>query len=460
MSTASTSTGTIPAVPALRNRQQLAWGIVLLCFSVFCVMAALALVGLHYFVFQSTIPMRAQLQVSRATASLISADLIEQAVRNERNLGSGDVVATPQSQAQITFRDPNQDSLVVARVIVKDGAAVVVRYFVRPRFDWSSESYSVYLDDLTGELDVEITEGLSRVVTVIIETRNGARVFLEAPGRYSIAVGDAHLQVVNYEGSARLVTADQRPFPIPAAQQGMSSLEDPSQFYYAPALVNVLGAATFSSDNVLDYNTASDQASPSIWRCSSLQDSGPVGRFELITEDGFPALQLFRGENAESHGETRCIQLFYGNEGVDVSSFRHISVRVTFKIRSHSLNLCGVDGSECPLMMRMEFNTAGNSEIQHWIHGFFTHEDPIVSDYPPLCDTCIERHEMINPDRWYTYESDNLLPTLELLGKRPVSLLNMRFYASGHQYDVLVRKVELLVDQTIAPIPTTEEQGG
>ncbi|MBK8025935.1 MAG: hypothetical protein IPK19_32270 [Chloroflexi bacterium] len=459
MSSIVRTTTTVAATPMLRSRQQLAWGVLLISFSVFCVVAALAIVGIHYFIFQSTIPIRAELQVSRATATLIGADLIEQAVRNERSLGTGDVVMTPQSQAAITFRDSNANNVAVTRVTMKDGASVVTRQFVRPRFDWSTEPYLVVLDDVSGAIDVEVLGHLPRAVLVMLETPAGQRVYLEAPGRYSVVAGGTHLQVVNRGGSARLVTLDQREFPIPASQQGVLSLQDSTQFYYAPALVNALGASTFTTANVLDFNANTDQGNGQVWRCSSLQDSGPEGRIELIAEDGIPALRLVRGENAESHGESRCIQL-YGNDGLDVSMIRHLSVRATFKIVSHSLSLCGIDGSECPLMLRMELSTAGDSEIKHWIHGFFSSINPSLSDFPPQCDTCTERHEMINPERWYTYESENLLPTLELLGKRPESLLNMRFYASGHQYDVLVRNVELQVDQAIIPITTNEGQGG
>src|SRR6185295_5561955 len=101
--------------------------------------------------------------------------------------------------------------------------------------------------------------------------------------------------------------------------------------------------------NVIDVNTTPDLFKPSAWRCNSIQDAGqPVGSFGLVTSDGRPSLHLFRGDSAESHGETFCVQGFGTGVGLDLSQYSSVSIRATFKIRSQSLSTCGTQGSECP----------------------------------------------------------------------------------------------------------------
>ena len=62
---------------------------------------------------------------------------------------------------------------------------------------------------------------------------------------------------------------------------------------------------------------------------------------------------------------------------------------------------------------------------------------------PVRCDTCAQDHEQLNKDTWYTYTSGNLLQILPE-GQRPVAVYSVKFYASGHEYDVLLGEVALM----------------
>ncbi len=57
-----------------------------------------------------------------------------------------------------------------------------------------------------------------------------------------------------------------------------------------------------------------------------------------------------------------------------------------------------------------------------------------------------QEHDRINEKSWFTYESGNLFA---LLGPSqvPRSILNVQFYASGHQYDVSLGEISLLAGQ-------------
>ncbi len=431
--------------------QRVAWGIILVSFATFCVLAALGLVGLYAFAFQSFVPLTGQLQVSRGTASLIGADLIEQAVRSERMIELSSIVTTDaQSQAILNIQDAQDGRALIASIILKNGASLTARQFIRPRFDWSSAPYQITLDQIVGELAIVVPPRPARQVEFVVISAAGGRARLSQAGRYVVTASDELMSVVNNGGDAVMFTQDGRSYPVPTGQQGAMMFDESGRFVYAPALVNLLGASRFSTDNVLDFNAAPEEVRPLMWRCNSWQNGSPGGSYSLVMADGQPALRLYRGTGAESHGETLCVQAFNATQGLDVSMFRHVSIRARFRISDHSLNACGVDGSECPLMLRMEYYTAGGRQIRTWIHGFYVKNTPSLN-YPLQCDSCGELHEIINGDRWYTYESGNLLTKLTP-DNRPSAILNLKFYASGHDYDVYVREVELLVDQAVIPI--------
>lgn len=446
------SIATVPerttAPEALQNRQRLAWGVMLIAFSVFCTLAALTVIGVHYFVFQSTIPIQAQVQVSRGTAILIGSDLFENGVRDTRDVGTSSVVTTDaQSQAEVTFRDRYADNALIASITLKNGASFGARQFVRPRFDWSVEPYWIHITNIQGEFDIEIPSSVTRATVMTVDISPETSIRLNSAGRYTISSTSSQMRVVNYSGDALVIFADHGTYPIPIAQQGYVTYSDNSEFKYAPAYANLLGETGFSSLNVIDFAAAPDSASQSVWRCNNFQNSAPEGHFEVVGEDGYPALRLYRGENAESHGETNCAQTFSAAGGLDISRYNYLAVRATFKIMPHTLSACGGEGSECPLMLRMDYYAPSQPDPIWWIHGFYASFNPGI-EYPFTCDTCNDRHEIINPDRWYTYESGNLLTSLPQ-ERRPSALLNMRFYASGHQYDVYISEIELLVDQAV-----------
>ena len=90
-----------------------------------------------------------------------------------------------------------------------------------------------------------------------------------------------------------------------------------------------------------------------------------------------------------------------------------------------------------------------------WFHGFYAAIDP-NRNYPYSCTSCNEQHERITQGVWYTYESHNLFGMFAPEA-RPVSILNLRFSASGHQYDVYVSEVALIADDMpILELPIAE----
>ncbi|MFN8527037.1 MAG: hypothetical protein U0670_00290 [Anaerolineae bacterium] len=429
---------------------QLAWGVLLIAFAGFCVLCVITGVGVNYFLFQSTVPMQTIVRVGRGTVTWSDATLIPQATSSEIELFNSAMVRTDTvSQATLFVYDQYHDQLV-ATVTLKNDTSVDVRQVARPRFDFSTQGYLIELEDTTGELDVHVPTAVQRDVMLVINTRQNAVARFTRPGDYTIRANDNQLLVNNYSGDARVAIGENPNYAVPAGDRGILDLAASSYSMQPLSRLNLLGSGTFDASNVISVNGGATPGERA-WGCNNQQNDMPSGFFALTQMDGLDVLRLGRGGGAASHGESFCSQYLVGGsgqQGYDISGYSYLGIRATFKIAGHSLSVCGSDGSECPLMLRMEY-VPQNGSATTWYHGFFTRILAGFDSYPLTCDSCMLPHDIVNENGWYTYDSGNLLPLFQP-GQRPVSLLNFRFYASGHEYDVYISDMALIVGQANA----------
>jgi hypothetical protein len=216
-----------------------------------------------------------------------------------------------------------------------------------------------------------------------------------------------------------------------------------------PVYTNLIESNTFDESNVFASNP---EGVPSAWGCFNAANDNVLGVFGLVTEDGRPSLHYARGGGSVAHGETGCSLAFTsdGRPGVDVSPYSYISFEVTFKIQNQSLSGCGQDGSECPMMLQLDYIPVGQQEAVRWHHGFYVWNSQPT--FPPRCLTCTEEHEVVNGGAWYTYRSENLLALIPPVN-HPDRLLALRVYSSGHEYDVYVNETSLYASEQIDPVP-------
>ncbi|MBE2270069.1 MAG: hypothetical protein IAE80_17660 [Anaerolinea sp.] len=444
-------------VPTLARSQRLAWGVLLVSFAVFCVICVVSVIGAYLFMFESVIPMQSLLRVGRGTAVVVGADMIEQGVRVGMELFNSALISTdPISQATLTIHDQQRDNTVVALVTLKSGSAVDMTNVTRPRFDWSTAAYWVDLESVYGDLDIFIPDNLGRSVVITLRTTQGVSVWLTESGQYAIQAIGSQVQVSNNGGSAVIVKPGQQESSRVPIGYRVTYQIDTDSLTTTPARVNLLGDRSFTTANVTDYNAVEPVASSLTWRCNSVENDAPEGNYALAVEDGRASVQFLRNGGATSHAETSC-SIAFGRNGLDVSHLSYLSIRATFKINGHSLSTCGSRGSECPLMLRMDyfplqptFSETGQPELVSWYHGFFSTFKPEL-EYPLICDSAgCTAHEIVNEDTWYTYESGNLLSDLTPQ-QRPSAITVVRFYASGHEYDVDVSEMALLANGVEIP---------
>jgi len=453
-------------LPAARhdpvNMQRIAWSAILIAFGVFCIICMVLGVGMNFFLYRSMITLPAVLVVGRGTVGVTGPDQIETVVRNQREIFNSIIVSTDsQSQATISFLDPMAGRRLVAALTVKKNTSFDLESVSRPRFDFSDEAYSILLEDLDGALDIFVPNGLNRPLRLNLGTSHATWVIISEPGQYTVRVSATDIQVENLAGRIAIVETDARAQGVPIGQRGIWYAAD-GAFAVTSTYINLLENPSFEQTNIAETVTLDGSVTlrelPLTWGCADQPHDIPAGDYSVAWLDGRAALQLQRGEGANSHGETFCLQSFGPPEtpGRNLSSFDYLTVRATFKIAGHSLSACGVAGSECPLMLQITYLDAFGRR-QNWYHGFYTHIDPALN-YPLSCNSCRQEHDIINPNTWYTYESDNLFAALPAL-ERPQSIQEVRVYASGHEYNVYISQVALLAGTTALPTPA-EALGG
>lgn len=459
-------------LPRLQPRRvethRVAWMVLSMSFFIFWVVCLSFSFGVYYYLFQSSVQMTATVKVAnQGTVGLVSANLVERFEYDQEDVEQGDTLLTDaQSQSVITFRDA--DVGVVAAVTMKNGAELQVTRMAQPRFEWGQRNYHLMLEGRRGEIDVFIPQVIQRPINVTIVLPDGAVADLSDSGLYTLSIEDAVVRLAVHGGKAAMITPDR--------QDGRSVIANEIGIYDRATQVIAVnsGYEDLIVDNIFTHPpeyllqmTDNDTSAFDLWNCSDRTNNGIAdpdamqvpGQLEWKMYDGRLALHFLR-ENTAAHGETGCIQPLGSSaqDGRYVGDYNYMALRSTFFIRGHSLQACGVAGSECPVMLRLDYvNTEG--EYVKWLQGFYASHDPNI-DYPLRCNgPGCEEHKRVSVGAWYSYESGNLFSLLT--EDVPEYILNVQLYASGHAYDVYVSELSLLAGTHIAaPAPGAEAEGG
>ncbi len=424
---------------------QIAWIVLSTAFVVFCLFCVSVSFGAYYFVYQSTQPMVSVVQVARGSVGLVRADLTESFEQRDRLLSRNEQIITDsQSQAVVLFRDKEDQNQLVTSLTVKNNSEIQVMDGQQPRFGRGRTGYSVGVILNAGEIDIFVPSLLPRPISVTLYLPGATIVDISERGSYTLILDEMGTEVVVREGRAAILPPDRTESrPVVAGQVGIFESET-GEISIRQKYVELVSNATFETTPV-ERLSASQPLLPEIetWNCSDRTTYSPAGIFEQVFFEGQYTLRLFRGIGTNTHGETACIQPFgpSGQVGRPVTGYETLEIRTTFYVQGHSLDACGIQGSECPMMLLMDY-VDENGRSNQWFQGFYSQLTSRL-DYPLTCVSCSQDHKRVNDGVWYTYESGNLFALLPE-GARPASILNVRFYASGHDYDVYVGNLSLV----------------
>jgi hypothetical protein len=321
-------------------------------------------------------------------------------------------------------------------------SALTLRAAERPRFDLGTTGYQLGLTGVNGRLEVLIAKDLGQRINLELLTSQQIRLLISAPGRYRIDVRDTEVLVDSDGGVVVLLPPNQ----LPALTITSTSLYN--------VVNNDLRAVSPPIELVQnsDFITAVESPDPRLpsiptgWACNhtNIEPSSPRGTYNLVVKDGRNTLAMVRGEGTQSPGETICQQGFQiGEVWQDISRYDTLTIQTTFNIAEQSLAGCGYLGSECPLMLRLDYLRADGTTGE-LVYGFYTLPD-YTGVYPTTCSSCRQQHIRVQQHTWFSFDSGNILAGFTAQ-ERPVALSRVRFYASGHQYDVKVSRVAVTAE--------------
>jgi hypothetical protein len=413
-----------------------AWAVLALSFLLLCSSTLAVTGGVYYFFFQSTVAMQTSVQVSRGTAGLIAADFSEQIIRDEpRNLQTFPytVSTDAQSQAVLSLQmvDEEDTPPLLTMITLHNSSSITVQRAFRPRYEWSNGYYLVELEELQGDVSIFVSQAVDRPFRLELRTRDGVRVLIDDPGQYTIERSDTRTRLTTRQGRAVLISPQQQASKLVTPGNAGVYLQERVEPILVESPRNLLEHGLFAFEGTLR------------WGCSDEYDAPPSGDFYSDAWQGRTGLRLVRGDEATSHGQTGCWQDL-GEDGISVTEYTYLELQTSFLINYQSLSDCGVDGSECPMMLRVDYTDADGVE-REWIHGFYYRDDPnpAYASYPPRCTSCIQDHDQINEKVWYSYSTGNFF-SLFPPESRPEVINRVTLYASGHEYDVFVGEILLL----------------
>lgn len=429
--------------------ERVAWTVLLVAFVCFCVLTIGIVFGVYQFLFQSAVALPVSLEVSKGTVGITGADLIEAVERDQRNLTDTATSISTDALSQATIQihnltDGDAQPSLLAAVTLRGNTVLTFDYANTPRFDWSQLPQRIQFTSLRGALDILVAGVGVRSLQMDIYSNEpsggGVHVQLLSKGRYRLSASEDEVRLLSLsgQGTARFLDDPGSPRSARAGQELVMRLGSRSVIQQE-RIQNVLDNPTFSLIEPAVEGADSTGAPPS-WECAAPPDQTPQGTYSLVEFEGRQGMRLRRVNNARTNGEVRCTQVFPG--GLDVSGFDTMRILTTFSPENQSLSVCGSLASECILMLRIDYRDAYENHGS-WLRGFYYAED-VTGAARKTCASCIQDHIHTRQAVWYTFDSDNLL---NLIAEeiRPFRIDSVTFYASGHQFDIVVGEVILLV---------------
>lgn len=428
----------------MSNPQMVAWIVVIISFILFCMLCAAGTSGTYWFFFESGVNMTVRLTVSQGRIEVRSPDGNDFSVDSQWEVfEQNETLQTDDtSQGYLTFED-NYSKQVIATVFILPNSRLSLSKVWRPRFEWSRNPYEVALNNSAGRFVVQVPQGVVRPIDLSLETPFGKANF-GTSGDYRVEVIDGiQMSLLTRYGNATLKSTDNgqgasiQPVGkneyalLLNGQQGISLQSVPYQ-----VLNEVLGDE--------DIN-AKRSSVPYKWACTNQvnNQNEPQGNYQRAINDQRVVLHMFRleaqGEQL-NHAETACLYSFTDQLQIplDITQYESLEIRAQIKIQGQDVTTCGIQGSECPVMLELTYLGKDNvtESPQVWRHGFYARR-PAADLNPLTCDTCPQNHEKLTINSWYIYESGDLF-TLMPGSKKPMQLLELRVYSSGHAYDAVI----------------------
>ena len=416
------------------GRQWLAW-IILTGSFLSCIILGIAVpLGINAILQNSTESLSLTVQANQGTVGIEETNGPRRAVLvGEPALSISDqtTIRTDTTASALMIVAPPDQELTLATLQVSSNSTVLLERADTPRFTVSDHPHRLAVDLQAGRVRVDVSPWTQRPLELVVTTPQGGVVSVRDPGRYMFEVSNDATQVtVQISGKATV------------AANGGSLEVNPGQ--RAEVLMNAAPSGPLDPARDLihngDFSEGLGNWAAFSWRVE-LPDQ-PTGETIIQSEGGDPFLR-FRREGI-GHADVRVTQSI----NQDVSDYESLRLLATLRIVDHSLGVCGIQGSECPLFLIVNYiDDTGVARV--WQHGFFANGTVDDNLTPGQCISCavVQRpHERVPLGQLYFYEV-NLIQEMASQGALPPRYIeSVTIVGSGHSFVTDILDVALIVE--------------
>lgn len=416
------------------GRQRLAWAILTASF-ISCIVLSFAIpVTINAFLQKATQSLDITVQANQGTVG------IEERTGQRRAVLVGEPAQSVNPQTSIrtdttasalmVVSDPERTSPLMT-LQVASNSSVGLNEAAAPRFGWSDNDHRMNLDLQAGRVRLDIPPFDERALEVRVTTPQGAFVEIVDPGRYMLEVSNDVTQVtVQGEGLAS-ITSQGETLDLGGGQRVEVTADTPPAGPFVPARDLIRNG---------DFSNGLDNWALFSWQVE-LPDQ-PKGETTVQPNGGDPFVRFTR--QGVGHSDVRMTQTV----NQDVSDYESLRLSATLRVADQSLGVCGVQGSECPLFLIINYiDAAGVSRV--WQHGFFANGTVDDNLTPALCISCavVQRpHDRVPLGQLYFYDVD-LIQEMASQGALPPRFIeSVTLVGSGHSFTTEVSDVALIVE--------------
>jgi hypothetical protein len=414
------------------GRQRLGWTVLLGSFAICMILTVAVPFTVNAFLQNATKFLTVAVQANQGTVGIDDASDVRQAVlvgQPGKTIEPGASILTDATATALVSVFPPDSERLLSRVQVYGNTTVMLEQADTPRFDLSDSGRELHLDVATGRIRLTVPELAERPYVVTVTTPQG-KITIETPGQYSITATNANTQVTVQDGLAHVVALDHYVDLDPGERSLIPTGEIPS----IP-----LGTERNLVKNG-DFGDGWSRWQQYAWEIERTDQ--PAGQIDVADIDGVSTLSVRR--QGEGHADVKVRQVI----NQDVNDFSALSLQLTFRILGQSLGVCGVQGSECPLFVKINYldQTGANRTWQRGFYGAGT----VTEETPDTCAFCgvvQSPHDLVTLGQVQFFDV-SLLEELARLGVPPISFIeSIELVASGHSFDVEIVEVALIGDE-------------
>ena len=432
-----------------KNPQRIAWLTVLTGFVFFCLICVSSVYGAQWFIFDSSANLIVTAHVAQGTMTIASPDnTSRQAIQSQTNIDNAEVVRTDSlSQGYLRFANPFGAKETYATVQLMPGSEIELTQATRSRFGIGEAPIVIQLDGASGQFNINISPQLDQELRFELRGHN-QQLRIDEAGYFIVNISETGTSVIVREGKAVFVGNNNNATKLlKTGEHGIYRTYNTEMYLSTDTNYDIV------PDPIIQFEGEINQVTDGpvvIWGCQTDEEQPPRSNQERIFFDDRYTEHFWRA------GSQNAIALCRTNEtSIPVGSYDSLKIRVTMYLESHSLNGCGINGSECVLMLKMTYRNqaqfeSGSGETSTWFQGFYIDYNPAFNDRI-RCGSCFKDHLKVNGKTWFTFESDDFVLDAQNIELRPVELIQLEFYSSGHSFDAYVSEFSIVGVESDAP---------